>query len=148
MKKVISVLMSILIVALSFSFVVAAEAPKCECTDHNFSGECRCCVYCENLPATALRTCVMNADGTLKKNEDGVVETCCKECNGLTNCTCTCGCCPANGSSEESGELLNPEQQEAVISTFQGVLARVREFFDKIFNAIFEFLRFDEIMGA
>lgn len=148
MKKVLSVLLTVLVIALSFTFV--AGAVECTCKDHTNSADgCHCCVYCPNLDTYYLTSCVKNADGSLKTNDNGEAEFCCTACNGIRPCHCGCDCCPENGedSAEGPDQLLTDDQQQQVIDGFQSVLGRIREFFDKLFDAIFEFLRFDEIMG-
>ena len=44
-------------------------------------------------------------------------------------------------------QIFDENQQEQIVSTFQKILNRFREFFDNFFEMIFELLRFDEIMG-
>ncbi len=150
MKKTLSILMSILIIALSFTFV--ASAAGCGCKDHTNSAEgCHCCLDCNNLDEHYISSCIKDAPRT----EDGKYDfsqRCCNECTGVLPCACGCDCCALSDEDIENmggqDQILTPEQQEAVVSTFQKVLARIREFFDNLFNAIFEFLRFDEIMGG
>ncbi|MBQ3136295.1 MAG: hypothetical protein IJB74_02315 [Clostridia bacterium] len=146
MKKTLSILMSILILALSFTFL--AGAAGCDCKTHTNSAEgCHCCFDCNNLDVHYITSCIKDAavDGEYDYNK-----RCCNECTGLIPCNCGCDCCApdANGGNNTgNGPILTPDQQEEVIDGFQNVLSRIREFFDKLFNAIFEFLRFDEIMG-
>ena len=147
MKKTLSILMSILIIALSFTFL--AGAAGCDCKTHTDSEEgCHCCFACDNLDEGYVTSCIKDAP----RKEDGSYDTakrCCNECRGLIPCGCGCDCCAAdaNGENTNNGQILTPDQQEQVVDGFQSVLGRIREFFDKLFNAIFEFLRFDEIMG-
>lgn len=170
MKKALSVLLTVLVIALSFTFIVGAEAevyPVCECRDHTNSADgCHCCVYCDNLDTYYLTPCVKKADGSLDdyyveeeyvNEETGevtiknrrVVEFCCTDCDGIAPSSCTCGNCDPETDESVKGpdQILDENQQQQVIDGFQSVLGRIREFFDKLFNAIFEFLRFDEIMG-
>lgn len=148
MKKVLSVLLTILVIALSFTFIAGAE--ECNCKDHtNGSEKCHCCVYCPNLDTYYLTSCVKNPDGSLKLNENGEVEFCCTDCDGMRFCNCKCDCCMLENDDTATGpdQILDENQQQQVIDGFQKILGRIREFFDKLFDAIFEFLRFDEIMG-
>ena len=133
MKKTLSILMSILIIALSFTFMASAAGHPCD--NHVVDPEigCNCCFECPNLNVDYVTSCIKDAaaggDYVFSKR-------CCTECRGLIPCNV-----PGNG------QILSPEQQETFIEVFQDVLARVREFFDNFFDMIFEFLRFDEIMG-
>ena len=152
MKKTLSILLTVLMIALSFTFLVSAEdAPVCNCYDHQASPaySCKCCFYCDNLNVNAVTPCMKDGNG-VKKDADGfVVETCCGFCDGWREgCHCDCECCPkGTTSNDQNNELLDDNQKEQVVNGFQKVLARFREFFDNLFNTIFEFLRFDEIMG-
>ncbi|MBE6776464.1 MAG: hypothetical protein E7543_09845 [Ruminococcaceae bacterium] len=172
MKKVLSVLLAVLVVSLSFAFVVGAEEavvyPVCECKDHTNAAEgCHCCVYCDNLDYGYLTHCVKKADGSLNEyyvlekyvdeltgtetyKNRRVIEFCCTDCDGIVPSSCSCGKCEpdTDDSVKAPDQLLTEDQQQQVIDGFQSVLGRIRDFFDKLFNAIFEFLRFDEIMGA
>ncbi len=155
MKKTLSILMSVLILALSFTMVSSAAAYKCECVDH-VAKDCKCCIYCPNLDNHYLTSCAVNSDGTLKyanpeaPEEERYVELCCKKCTGIIPCDCGCSCCTL---SEEDIENMNPDQifdenqQEQIITGFQKVLGRLRTFFDDFFEMVFEFLRLDEILG-
>ncbi len=155
MKKTLSILMSVLIIALSFTMVSSAALYKCDCTDH-VAKDCKCCIYCPNLDKHYLTSCAVNPDGTLKyanpeaPEEERYVELCCKKCTGIIPCSCGCSCCTL---SEEDIENMNPDQifneqqQEQIVDTFQKVLGRIREFFDDFFDTLFELLRLDEILG-
>ena len=156
MKKTLSILMSVLIIALSLSMVSSAALYECDCEDH-VAENCKCCVYCPNLDTHYLTSCVVNPDGTLKyKNPEAPegereVAFCCGRCTGIIPCKCGCSCCTL---SEEDIENMNPDQifdenqQEQIITGFQKVLNRFREFFDNFFEMIFEFLRIDDILGG
>ncbi len=155
MKKTLSILMSILIIALSFVFVVGAEGAevdtRCKCLDHkpNPANSCTCCRYCNNVDESWLTTCAKKYDAQGNRIKEA---SCCTECKGIIPCGCDCPCCPSDSDADSpnagnGGAILTPGQQEEVVDGFQGVLGRIRAFFDKLFNAIFEFLRFDEIMG-
>ncbi len=147
MKKTLSILMTILIIALSFTFVASAA---CECREHKASpaNSCHCCIDCDNFDEHWASSCVKKTDAEGKIVIDKE-SRCCIHCTGLLDCSCGCECCVAGDGNNSSapGQILTPEQQDQVVDTFQNVLGRIREFFDKLFDAIFEFLRFDEIMG-
>ncbi len=160
MKKFLSVLLAVLMLATlfvpaTFAADEAIAANKCECTEDHYpaeSGEkCHCCIWCDNLDLSYRTACV---EKTVFVGEDGKtyydLQTCCVECNGIYPCTCNCTCCPVNsdGSENDSKPIFSEDQQEQIVTTFQRVLKTLREWFDNFFNTIFEFLRFDEIMGA
>lgn len=144
MKKALSILMAILVLSMSFVVSVSAADPVCTCEDHKAGTDksCYCCIYCDNLDRDQLTSCGKDADGT--------EVLCCNECSGIYPCTCGCPCCTLTDAEIEDSKndpILNEEQQQEVIDTFQRVLRQISDFFDKLFDAIFEFLRFDEIMG-
>ena len=150
MKKALSILMSILIIALSFTFIASAvdACPECGSKEHK-AEKCGCCLYCPNLDTALVVPCIRDGAG-IKKDHNGEIAFCCRECDGWYPCDCSCDCCVKGASDFENSnnnQILNENQQQQVISGFQAVMARLREFFDKLFDTIFEFLRFDEIMG-
>ena len=148
MKKLLSVILAVLIVVTcSFAaFVVFAEdaAPvdtTCHCANHNPDAPCHCCVYCPNLDKGYLTSCV-------QYNENGEASFCCSKCTGIWPCTCGCDCCNDNYAEIDDGTglpILTPDQQDAFIGGFQGAMAKVAAVFDRIFNAIMDFLRIEEV---
>lgn len=143
MKKALSILLALLVLSMTFIFSVGAADAACGCLDHTDSAEgCSCCLECDNLDRDQLTSCAKDADGT---------ETlCCMSCSGIFPCKCGCACCALSDKEQEDpgfDPILDEDQQEEVISAFQRVLRQISDFFDKLFDAIFEFLRFDEIMG-
>ncbi len=147
MKKALSILMSVLIIALSFTFVASAA---CDCKEHKDApvNSCSCCIECDNIDTHALASCVKTVKVGDKYVIDESVPACCIYCTGFTTCTCACDCCVGDKDGNAApDQIFDENQQETIIETFQKVLGRVREFFDKFFDAIFEFLRFDQIMG-
>ena len=139
--------------------VSASAASEFTCDDHVDKSTCHCCIYCPENPSFAYVTpCHKGyADGGYYLLDS----TCCKDCNGFIDnkgkCGCSCSCCTLN-TDGSMGDLSNPiggvweeiwdeEAQEEYVSGFQAVLKRISDVFDKIFNAIFEFLRLDEILG-
>lgn len=157
MKKTLSILMSVLILALSLAMVSSAAA-KCECDiEEHPAGKCTCCIYCEELDVHYLTSCAVNPDGTLKyynpeaPEEERYVELCCGDCKGIIPCDCKCSCCTLSEDDVEDlvpDQIFDDNQQQQIIGTFQKILNRFREFFDNFFDMLFEFLRFDEIMGG
>ncbi|MBR6568681.1 MAG: hypothetical protein IKK60_08535 [Clostridia bacterium] len=156
MKKTLSILMSVLILALSLAMVSSAAA-KCKCDiEEHPAGKCTCCIYCEELDVHYLTSCAVKADGTLNLIPDPAnpgeeyVELCCNKCTGILPCNCGCACCTLSEDDIEDmqpDQIFDENQQEQIVSTFQKILNRFREFFDNFFEMIFELLRFDEIMG-
>lgn len=147
MKKALSILMSVLIIALSFTFMASAV---CECKEHKDApvNSCACCIECDNIDTHILASCVKTVKEGDKYFVDKTQPFCCASCTGLTTCTCPCNCCVGDKDGNKApDQIFNDDQQEDIIETFQSVLGRIREFFDKLFDAIFEFLRFDDIMG-
>lgn len=148
MKKTLSILMSILTIVLSLTFL--AGAAGCDCKDHtNAATGCHCCIDCDNLDEHYITSCIKDK---AKNGEYNYDDRCCHECTGLIPCTCGCPCCALSDEDLENlgngnGQIFTPDQQEQIVTGFQKVMLRIREFFDTFFDVIFEFLRFDEIMG-
>ncbi len=148
MKKVISIILSLIMIASVFALPVGAvtvSATECTCEDHTADEPCHCCLYCDNFDNKYRTTCA-------KLEEDGTYSVCCADCSGIFPCECDCPCCGKNaeGTPENNGNapVLTPDQQEEVISSFQAVMKKIVEFFNEFFNYIFEFLKFADIMGS
>ena len=155
MKKVISVILAVMMIFSAMTVMVSAveveEAPitgTCTCATHVTSpaNSCTCCVLCPNLDKSVLTACAKNtsADGTF----DGSV--CYYKCTGIWPCVCGCECCLEHDQdiNDTNGTPIIPEDtQEDIVNGFQKILQRFVEWFNELFDAIFEFLRFDEIMG-
>ena len=169
MKKVISVLLSVVMlfgcVALTASAVVThgelvvvgsefgqdvyeyKYEGQCTCEDHISGSLCHCCVKCPTLDTDYLTDCAGRKEGKY----DGTV--CCKDCDGISeDNNCTCGSCvekDENLSDFESGlDNLIPEQdKQSFVDGFQSILKQISDAFDKFFDAIFAFLRLEEILG-
>ena len=152
MKKVISVLLAVLMIfsvmAVSAS---AADGAICNCGNHDDAkGQgCYCCINCPAIPANHRFTCT--------RVEGNTYVTCCTKCPGyfgatFTACTCNCGCnaCGENASSSGDGSILDnvvtEKDKENFVDGFQAILKKISDVFDRFFNAIFEFLRIDEIL--
>ncbi len=152
MKKVLSIILSLVMIAAVFALPVSAEDSvilpyaECKCEDHidGDAKDCACCIYCDNLDVKYITSCV-------KEIEDGVYSVCCIDCDGIFPCDCTCDCCDKNaeGTPEVPGNtpVLTPDQQEEFIGSFQEIMQKIVEFFDEFFNYIFEFLKLADIMG-
>lgn len=149
MKKTLSVILALIMLTMTMVFAVGAAGAACGCEDHNSNRteKCHCCIFCDNLDTHYLTSCASKADGTL----ESPLELCCSKCDGVFPCSCGCDCCKLTDSekveNDKPGPILNENQQQTVIESFQNVLRRISDFFDKFFDMIFEFLRFDEIMG-
>lgn len=156
MKKVISILLVLLVAFSAMSMVAGAEVvsptPKCTCDDHKKqpANSCHCCVLCPNIDKTYLTACATNdsSDGTY----DGSL--CCAECTGIWPCNCGCECCKKSGSNSSNKPIIGDgdkiwdgDAQEEFVNGFQKILKRVSDVFDKIFTAIFEFLKIDGVIG-
>lgn len=147
MKKALSLFLAVLmilsVVAVSFG-AFAADEKVCTCADCTGTPNgCHCCVYCPYLDTTYLLSCAKDKDGHFKGS------FCCGECDGIWPCDCNCTCCKDKDEkpSDDPSPILTPEQQKDFIKAFQNVLKKVAGVFDMIFNAIFEFLRLDELLG-
>lgn len=149
MKKVISVFLAALMLISCFamaSFAVVGEyGETCECEDCVAEyRKCTCCVYCSNPDKEKWNSCYDEETGGF----------CCNDCNGIyPDCGCRCKpCCTGdqNSSSNDStfGDAVSDETKEELVSGFQAVLKRISDFFDSLFDSIFEFLRIDDILGT
>lgn len=147
MKKTLSIILSILMIAAVFAMPASAEGvslaeKECVCEDHVAEGLCHCCLFCENLDTKYVTSCV--------KIEDGVYVVCCTECDGIFPCDCFCTCCPkdAENNNQNSGNtpIIPEDKQDDFIAAFQEILQKMVAFFDEFFNYIFEFLKLAEIL--
>ncbi len=158
MKKVISILLVVLVAFSAMSMIAGAEVispePKCTCANHKSTpaNSCHCCVLCPNIEKSYLTACATNDNKDGSGTYDGSL--CCSNCTGIFPCNCGCSCCKDNDSDKNDkpilgngGELWNSDAQEEFVNGFQAILKRVSDVFDKIFNAIFEFLKIDGILG-
>ena len=76
MKKTLSLFLAVLMIATAFIVPASAglvpdirEPGVCTCEDHNRTGPCHCCIYCENLDNTYVLDCCK------KENLGGEEET-------------------------------------------------------------------------
>lgn len=159
MRKIISVVLAALMLFSVMAISVSAEG-ACTCGPEHVGGhDCLCCVYCPDLPQGRIVSCA-------KKNADGEYEFCCKDCQGFVGadgkcgCKAECTCCVlaedgtiGGGTGDIGGiggsldEVWGEEQQNSFIEGFQAILKKISDAFDRFFNAIFEFLRIDNVPG-
>ncbi len=155
MRKIVSIVLAVLM--LFSVMAVSASAEVVCCDNHKAEGNCHCCINCPKLTLGYVTPCA-------KEYRDGEYvikdEFCCTACKGVIDnnlkCGCKCDCCVLNDDGTIGldgtlfGDLWNEwwdeEAQGAFVDGFQGVLARIAAVFDRIFDAIFEFLRLDEIL--
>lgn len=120
--------------------------------DGSHTGECKCCVLCPNFPASELSECAKSTApiGIGNSQFDGYL--CCTDCEGVWGCNCGCPCCGLvdKDIADEEGKfdkLVTDEQKENFVNGFQSILKTISDAFDKFFDAIFAFLRLDEVLG-
>lgn len=157
MRKIISVLLAILMIFSVMTIAASAEAIRCDCGNHDDSlgATCYCCVNCPELPANYRFACV-------KKEGDKYV-TCCERCDGYYGavygkCTCSdspdCDCTFCASSGEDADDdssyldkVVSEQDKENFVDGFQAVLKKISDVFDRFFDAIFSFLKLDQILG-
>lgn len=158
MKKLIAIFLSALMlfsvmgIVASAADIIVEEVPVTgQCTHaHKDESPCHCCVYCPNIDISYLTACAKNTSSDGKY--DGSL--CCYECTGIFPCTCGCACCEEDNQGQDItdgdntiGDYWTEEDQESFVDGFQAILKQISDWFDKIFDAIFEFLRVDEIIN-
>ena len=159
MRKIISVLLAVLMLFSAMAVSASAADNVCTCDDHEEKSTCHCCEYCPENPSFAYVT------PCHKEYVDGKYQFkdtyCCTDCKGFIDnkgqCGCSCSCCSLNidgtigDLSDPIGgywnEIWDEEAQQEYVNGFQAILKRISDVFDKIFDAIFEFLRLDEVLG-
>ena len=173
MKKSISVLLAIVMLFGCFAMTASAEVTHgewiavdydvdgapiyqyklyggCTCDDHVSGAPCHCCVFCPNLDNSYLTTCAKENNKNNEVGFDGTV--CCESCTGLWGCNCKCACCGEKDQNLDDNknnidDIWGEEEQEEFVNGFQAILKRISDAFDKFFDAIFAFLRLDEVLG-
>lgn len=161
MKKVLSVFLALIMVfsCIGIISVSAADATKkCTCLDCKKEDGCHCCIYCEYLDANYVLKCV-NVD------EDGNYVFCCDECTGIFPCKCGSKfheyideetqekvthplCCMNNYEEIDMGEgtpIFTPDQQDQIVTGFRNVLKTISDIFNRLFDAVYEWLRIGEL---
>ena len=158
MKKVISVLLAALMLMSCFAVGSFATSGECDCGpgEHTDDGVCNCCVYCENRDVSMIMNCCF-VNGVVENGKLVTPVPCCDECDGLYPCNCgvKCGCeyC-VNGDKDITaggstlGDIWSEQDQQNFVDGFQAILKKISDFFDMVFDAIFEFLRIDEVLDA
>ncbi|MBQ8502905.1 MAG: hypothetical protein IJ491_01355 [Clostridia bacterium] len=157
MKKLTAIFLSVLmlfsvmgIVASAATIPVEEVAVTGQCThEHKDDAPCHCCVWCPNIDISYLTSCAKNSSADGKY--DGSL--CCYECTGIFPCTCGCSCCAEDNQGEDITDGDNKiddywtdEDQDNFVSGFQSILKTISDWFDQVFDMIFEFLKFDEII--
>lgn len=150
MRKIISVILATLMLFSVMAVSASAEGCSCGIPEDEHDNFCLCCFYCPGLPDGRKLSCAR--DGGF----------CCYDCQGFLGadgtCGCNCDCCVLNEDGTTGGNNNDPiggelediwgeEEQENFVDGFQGVLKKISDVFDKIFDAIFKFLRLDEVLG-
>ncbi len=160
MRKIISVILAVLMLFSAMAVSVSAADTVCRCDDHIADSTCHCCIYCPENPSFGYVTpCHKEYKDGKYAIKEGVF--CCKLCAGFIDnngeCGCNCNCCSLNidgtyGDMSDPiggfwGDVWDEEAQQEFVTGFQAILKRISDVFDKIFDAIFEFLRLDEVLG-
>ncbi len=159
MRKIISVILAVLMLFSAMAVSASAASGVCNCDDHKADSTCHCCIYCPENPSFAY---VTPCHKEYKNGKYVLKDTyCCGDCDGFIDnngkCGCNCKCC-ALDIDGTVGDLRDPiggywndiwdeEAQQSFVDGFQAILKRISDVFDKIFDAIFEFLRLDEVLG-
>lgn len=152
MKKIISLLLAAIMLMSCFAvsaFAVVIEG-ECTCSEdgtHNPVGSCHCCIFCPNLNPTFVTAC---ARGSLNS---GVKEVCCYECTGIVGCTCGCECCKTTDEDMDDDnstldEMWTDADKQSFVDGFQSILKIISDFFDNLFDTIFEFLGLEDVLGS
>lgn len=151
MKKVISIMLAALMLMSCFSVASFARGVKeCKCPEgvHVENQPCKCCVYCDNFDDTYLLECCNPETG----------EFCCADCNGVydakNGCGCRCGCeyCElkdqtGNENDSKLDDIWDEQDKNNFVDGFQAIIKKLSDFFDDLFNKIFEFLKIDGVIG-
>ncbi len=167
MKKVISVLLVAMMLMSAFAVSGFAfdlivkddtsfqENGVCTCGDHDPVDPCHCCIFCTNLDPQYITSCAKDYAGNLNiesdENGNQFVAVCCANCDGIWPCSCGCECCKENENLEDDDNtldnIIDDNAKQTFVDTFQKILKQISDAFDEFFDAIFEFLRLDEVIG-
>lgn len=158
MRKIISVILAALMLFSVMAVSASAASEVCNCDDHVANSTCHCCIYCPENPSFAY---VTPCHKDYVNGKYVLTDTyCCGDCRGFIDnkgkCGCSCECC-ALDINGNVGDFSNPiggywnevwdeDAQQSFVDGFQAILKRISDVFDKIFDAIFEFLRLDEVL--
>lgn len=163
MKKIISVLLAVLMIFSSMAMLASATEITddestavdrfgvCTCADHKDDIECCCCIHCETTNDNFRTSCAIPQ---YDANGNKYYKVCCKDCVGVYPCDCGCVCCSdrnediGNKNDSNVGDYITDADKENFVDGFQAILKRISDFFDMLFNTIFEFLRIDEVLGG
>ena len=151
MKKIISIMLAALMLMSCFSVASFARGAKeCTCPEgvHVKNQPCTCCVYCDNFDDTYLLECCNPETGAF----------CCPDCDGVVDakngCGCNCGCeyCKLKNQTGDQydskfDDVITEQDKQNFVDGFQGIIKKLSDFFDMIFDAIFEFLKIDQVIG-
>ena len=126
---------------------------ECKCSECTKTAGCICCVFCPYLNEAYVLSC---AEVVVGSNGEKRVVLCCENCKGVFPCECgvkasDCSCVICDGKSKEANEsekdpLLSEEQQKDFVTAFQKIIKVLENAFNKFFDAIFEFLRIEEVV--
>lgn len=150
MKKIIAVLLSTLMLFSCFAVMSSAYEVTGTCTcdgNHNPdpSEKCTCCLFCDNINISLVTSCAKKSIGS------SVKILCCSECTGFYGCTCGCDCCKNDADIDSDNpnldDYITEQDKENFVDGFQAILKKISDFFDNLFDTIFEFLRIDEVIG-
>lgn len=175
MKKSLSVLLALVMLFGCFSMVASAKYYEgemvpvkgaigggyeyqyrvtsdctCENAAHSNGEKCHCCVKCPNLDISYLTKCATENNENGETGFDGSV--CCEDCKGIWPCNCKCVCCgekdqDLDDNKNNFDDFVTEQDKEQFVSGFQAILKKISDAFDAFFDAIFAFLRIDEVLG-
>ena len=146
MKKIISVLLAAIMLMSCFAVVSFAADGSCGCPagTHIANQPCHCCLDCPNLDINYLAGCYNEQKNSF----------CCIDCTGFNGCTCGCGCGYCKKGNENIDDdnntldnVVTEQDKENFVSGFQSVLKKLSDFFNDLFDKIFEFLKIDGVLG-
>ena len=144
MKKVISVLLAALMLMSCFGVASFAAEGECKCGPgvHTPGIACTCCLNCPNIDTEKLNSCYNIETG----------EKCCGACTAFYGCRCGCPCCDLGDEYIEDSngtldKVVTEQDKENFVDGFQAILKKISDFFETIFDAIFEFLKIDQVLG-
>lgn len=152
MKKIIAVLLSVLMLFSVMGVMASALSCVCEDVPHEEGKPCHCCAACPNIDVSYLSSCAIDSS---EDNASFDGSLCCAACKGVVPCYCGCSCCTKENSTDDDikdndniiDDYWTEEDQNNFVRSFQKVLKQISDFFDELFETIFEFLRVDDVLG-